>query len=308
MTRETRMSPTLGLHIDVDTLRGTRLGVPALVETLGRRGLRASFFFSVGPDNMGRNLYRLLRPAFLKKMLRSGAPSLYGWDILLRGTLGPGPLIHRRAGAAIAAAAAAGHEIGLHAWDHFTWQNRLDRMPTARFAAEFDRAFGALSGLIGRAPAASANPAWRCTDAALLVKESYPFLYNSDCRGPEIFLPLIGGRPGHIPQVPTTMPTFDEVIGAGGVTMANYNDHILGLIRPGQLNTYTIHAEVEGIACRDLFERLLDRLAGAGVLPVPLGELVAAIPEADRARLPARRLVERELPGREGRAAVPETP
>ena len=300
------MAQPLGLRIDVDTLRGTRLGVPALCETLGRRGLSATFFFSVGPDNMGRNLYRLLRPAFLKKMLRSRAPGLYGWDILLMGTLGPGPLIHSKAGAAISSAAADGHEVGLHSWDHFTWQNRLDRLAADRFAAEFDRAWQILAGLIGRTPAASANPAWRCTDAALRMKERYPLLYNSDCRGPEIFLPLIDGRPGRVPQVPTTLPTFDEVIGAGGVTMDNFNDHILGLIRPGQLNVYTIHAEVEGIACREMFERLLDGLAERGIEPVPLGRLVAALGESERAKLPGYRIVEREIPGREGKVAVPE--
>ena len=296
----------LGLRIDVDTLRGTRLGVPALVQTLGRRGLRASCFFSVGPDNMGRNLFRLFRPAFLKKMLRSSAPSLYGLDILLMGTLGPGPLIHRKAGPAIAAAAAAGHEVGLHAWDHFTWQNRLDRLPPERFAAEFDCAHAALSTLIGRAPTCSANPAWRCTDSALAMKEKYPFLYNSDCRGPEIFLPLIAGAPGRIPQIPTTLPTFDEIIGADGVTMENFNDRILGFIVPDRLNVYTIHAEVEGIACREMFERLLNKFAERGIEPVPLGSLLAAMPEAERAGLPVRRLVEREIPGREGRVAVPE--
>ncbi|HXL83480.1 MAG TPA: 4-deoxy-4-formamido-L-arabinose-phosphoundecaprenol deformylase, partial [Casimicrobiaceae bacterium] len=54
----------LALKIDVDTLRGTREGVPTLVELLRRHKAGATFLFSVGPDHTGRAIKRVFRPGF----------------------------------------------------------------------------------------------------------------------------------------------------------------------------------------------------------------------------------------------------
>lgn len=299
---ETSSRTPIGLRVDVDTLRGTRLGVPELVRRFAGAGVKASFFFSVGPDNMGRNLYRLRRPKFLWKMLRSRAPSLYGWDILLMGTLGPGPVIGERAAEAIRMAAEAGHEIGIHAWDHYRWQNFLERIPAEELHRQFDRAYRLLAEISGKPPAASANPAWRSTPAMLKLKENYSFLYNSDCRGDRIFLPRLEGGTAGIPQIPTTLPTFDEVVGAGGVTVENYNAAIWSRLQPDRLNVYTLHAEVEGIAYPERFAAFLQGCRERGFELVPLSAL---IPAKGRNQMPCYSIEERPMEGRDGKVATP---
>jgi len=285
----------IGLRVDVDTLRGTRHGIPALENLLAKYDIRASFFFSVGPDNMGRHLWRLLRPRFLWKMMRTRAPSLYGWDILLRGTAWPGPLIGRKLPHVIARAAQAGHEVGLHAWDHHGWQSRIDAMTAEDISISLKRGVSSLTQILGHAPSCSAVPAWKCRDQVLLTKAQFPFAYNSDCRGRSIFYPVVDGKPLSQPQIPVTLPTYDEVMGHEDINRHNYNDYILSLISDTGLNVLTIHAEVEGILCLEMFERFLKAARSMNTNLVPLGALLNRTPEIETAAI-----VTREIPGREG--------
>jgi undecaprenyl phosphate-alpha-L-ara4FN deformylase len=264
----------VGLRIDVDTFRGTKIGVPNLCEILADHHVNASFFFSVGPDNMGRHLWRLLRPAFLIKMMRTKASSLYGWDILLKGTFFPGPVIGERLADIISAASNEGHEIGLHAWDHYHWQTHIDTMDASALRRALLKGFDALTDITGKSPTCSAAPAWKCSKQVLLEKERFPFLYNSDCRGRTIFYPRIDGKLLSQPQVPVTLPTYDEVIGRQGISELNYNEYILSLVKPEALNVLTVHAEVEGISCAAMFDRFLKRARSKGMTLVPLGSLL----------------------------------
>ena len=93
----------LGLKVDVDTLGGLTEGVPALLKVFAARDIRASFFVALGPDNSGRAIFRVFRQrGFLEKMLRTRAPSVYGFPTMLYGTVLPAPSIGRAASRPVA--------------------------------------------------------------------------------------------------------------------------------------------------------------------------------------------------------------
>ena len=89
----------IGLKVDVDTLRGTREGVPRLAALLKKHGIDATFYFSVGPDHTGRALRRVFRKGFAQKVARTSVLKHYGLKTLMYGVLLPGPDIGGKAGA-----------------------------------------------------------------------------------------------------------------------------------------------------------------------------------------------------------------
>jgi undecaprenyl phosphate-alpha-L-ara4FN deformylase len=290
----TALPTRVGLRIDVDTFSGTRDGVPQLLKILDEHQILATFFFSVGPDNMGRHLWRLLKPRFLLKMLRSKAASLYGWDILLCGTFWPGKNIGDQLAKVMQSAQAAGHEVGLHSWDHHKWQKLVETMTNQQIHHEIQQGFAALKKIIGSSPVSSAAAGWKCNEQVLLEKDTFNFRYNSDCRGVTIFRPRIGD---HVcaPQIPVTLPTYDELIGSNNISDDNYNDVLLGQIKPGQLNVLTIHAEVEGRSKASLFIDFLNTARQRNITFVPLQALLP-----DITSIPCGEIEARVTAGREG--------
>jgi len=244
---------------------------------------------------MGRHLWRLLRPKFLFKMLRTKASKLYGWDILFKGTLWPGPVIGKKLDGVISSAAEAGHEVGLHAWDHHAWQAHIDTMDAQAVSRSLIRGVNLLTKILGSSPVCSAVPGWKCNDLVLMEKSRFPFRYNSDCRGDSIFRPLVNDEQLAQPQIPVTLPTYDEIIGQDGVTESNYNERLLALCASDRLNVLTIHAEAEGIACFDMFDKFLKMAKAQGISFVPLGELLD-----DCHEMGSSRVVRDTISGREG--------
>ena len=275
---------TIALRIDVDTFRGTRDGIPRLLALLNGRKIRATWYVTLGPDNMGRHALRMLRPAFALKMLRSGAPSLYGWEIIFRGTMWPGPVISARLAETVRMPHTDGHEMGVHAWDHHRWQMGIDSLTDSQLDVELDRATDALGSIIGCEPTTAAAPGWRCNERVLALKSSQRFAYRSDCRGAATpFLPIVNGTALQQPQIPVDLPTYDEGVGRGRRADSEWNDALLARIADDCPHVLTIHAESEGGSKCALFAAFLDRAIALGHRFEPLCQWLSRQPLAQSA-------------------------
>lgn len=289
---------TLAIKIDIDTLKGYREGLPRLLDILKAHGARASIFFSMGPDESGKALRRIFRRGFLTKMLRTRAPSTYGLRTLFYGTLLPAPMIVPSDPSLLCRALDEGHECGIHAWNHVLWQDRLSRMTRDAIRHELGMAMELFRTVSGARASCCAAPGWQVTPDSLAVQDELGFAYCSDTRGSAPFLPRMEGQTFRTPQVPSTLPTLDEVLGRDGVSAANAADHYLDLLEPG-LNVLTIHTEMEGGAMSGVFNAFMNACSEGALTFMTLGEALAAslpLPEAD--------VEMRPIPGRAGTVAT----
>jgi len=293
----------IALKIDVDTFRGTREGVPRLAAILERVGAGATFLFSLGPDHTGRAIKRVFRRGFIGKVKRTSVLEHYGLRTLLYGVLLPGPHIGRRCASFMQDIARRGFEVGVHTWDHIRWQDGVARASEPWTRRELVLACEQFAEVFGRPPRVHGAAGWQMNPHVPALEAELGFEYASDTRGSGPFVPLTDGRPAAVPQLPTTLPTLDELIGREDLGGADPVDHLLALTaqQPGRDHVFTLHAELEGGAYGAGFERLLETWKARGTRLVDLATYAASL---DRARLPRCNIVAGEVPGRSGTLAL----
>ncbi|NOZ37081.1 MAG: 4-deoxy-4-formamido-L-arabinose-phosphoundecaprenol deformylase [Gammaproteobacteria bacterium] len=293
----------IALKVDVDTWRGTLEGVPALLRLFEKYQVQATFLFSLGPDHTGRALRRIFRPGFLAKVRRTSVASHYGLKTLLYGTLLPGPHIGRKAAHILREVAARGHETGVHCYDHIRWQDFVankDRRWTER---EMQRAIDVYVDVFAQPPKTLGAAGWQINAHALMLEQQMGFDYASDVRGTSAFYPMLDGQTSRCPQIPSTLPTLDELIGCNDITEANVHDAVFNASRKpvAHGHVYTLHAELEGMQLLAVMERLLQMWQAAGFKIGPVRNIYESL---SLNTLETRAIVWGEVPGRSGLLAL----
>lgn len=309
------MQPMIfAIKIDVDTERGTRIGVPNLLSLLQEVRVPATFLFSLGPDNTGRAIKRVLRRGFLKKVSRTSVVSTYGIRTLLNGVLLPGPHIARLHAALLRQARDAGFEVGIHSYDHQRWQDGVAKMSKEEVAAEFTKAGDEFRRVFDCAARTAGAPGWQANAKTLAAYDAAEMVHASDCRGAYPFLPEVDGQRFRALQIPTTLPTLDEMIGRAEFGSAkclqgkNISEHYFSLLSVQHPNVMTIHAELEGMKYLVWFREFLLELRQRYLDDIQFKTLNDVTQKILAAReqfpIPVCRLEQAEIEGRSGLIAV----
>lgn len=297
------MAIRLALKVDVDTDRGTREGVPNLVADCQHFDLPACFLFSLGPDQTGRAITRVFRPGFFRKVSRTSVVKLYGVRTLLNGTLLPAPHIGRRNAQTMRSVRDDGFEVGIHCYNHYRWQDYVQKLSLQAIREEFLAARTEFLRLFGVEAHTAGAAGWQSNARSRQVYDEANLLYSSDVRGAFPFFPRIDGQVFKSLEIPSTLPTFDELLGRPEYAAEKIIPHYLSLLREDRPNVFTIHAEIEGMGHRPLFQALLAACQERGVQFIRLDELAREL-LANRSAIPVCDQRMAEIDGRSGLVAT----
>lgn len=295
----------LALKVDVDTYDGIRVGVPNLLKLFKELNIHASFFIPFGPDESGKAIFRIFKKkGFLKKMFRTNALKLYGIKTALRGTLLPAPMIGSSFPEIARKVLDDGHELGIHGYNHVLWQDHLLQMEEKQIREQFELGISAYEKIVGQKPKAFAAPAWLCFPLSLKMLDDYDFHYASDTRGWSPFYPSMSGQKFKTLQIPSTLPTIDEVLGTNQLNELIVHDYFTQQMEKSnsQLHVHTIHTEGEGTVFLNPFSAWLNDLKKKGFSFTTLSEIAESVLKEPQ-KIPRCKVLLSEISGRSGQVS-----
>jgi undecaprenyl phosphate-alpha-L-ara4FN deformylase len=257
---------TIGIAVHVDTHEGMKNGVPVLLALFQKYGIKASFFVPMGKDHTGWTIKRIFkRKDFLKK---TGTGRVWAEAVnmktLMYGLLLPGPHIAKKNRKLLPQITGEGHELGIHGYDHVYWHDHIKDFDRKRTEEEVEKLLKVYNELIGTQARSFAAPGWMINSHVLRCFQEKGLAYSSDTRkGTKLFYPDMGSEKFRVLQIPTTLPTLDEVIGSIGTDIQTLVEYYNNALADG-LNILTIHAEIEGKHWIGFLEEFINKTINGG--------------------------------------------
>lgn len=243
------LEKTIAIRVDIDTLVGLKKGVPKLLSVFKETDVRVTFFCVMGPDTMGQHAFRFKKKGYWKRILKVNPFKLirgYGIAPFFYGTLLKSPMIGVSHPLLLKAIVAAGHELGVHGYDHAGWADHYAEYSDEQVQREWQTTIQSYRDIFGGLPEGSAAPNWRSHERLYDLEDKEGILYASDVRGFTPFRPLVGGLSYKTLQIPVTLPCTHELIQAG-VPRPDIVTSIVGRLTP-LINTWTVHDWFEGLS------------------------------------------------------------
>jgi peptidoglycan/xylan/chitin deacetylase (PgdA/CDA1 family) len=197
----------------------------------------------------------------------------------------------------------AGFEVGIHCNNHYRWQDHVHRMSLAGVRTEFEAARAEFRRIFGREAHTAGAPGWQSNGRSRAIYDEAGLLYASDTRNGPPFFPRLDGRVFRTLEIPSTLPTLDELLGRPEYPDDRIVPHYLSLLNADRPNVLTVHAEIEGMGRRDLFRALLRACADRGIQFIRLDDLAREL-LANRGAVPVRDQVLAPIDGRSGVVAM----
>jgi len=280
------------LRIDIDTIKGLQVGVPNLLDILGKHDIKASFFCPMGWEG---DLFSVLLHRFIRSNKRfSVEGGLYAGNnpeinltkfkikeylyviralFIPRKFLGQFSILKR--------IITEGHELGVHGYVHARWR----RPAFLELEKEFDLMTRKFSNAFGFKPSGIATPLFQSNDCVLKLCDRYGFTYASSLGGVQPFFPEIKGKKCNHLQIPITLDAFqnnrmlpltfyyyrkgfskDEIV-------KKIVEKIYEKIDRYDLLTMHVHPKDEGIYLKDAFETVIQSVRSSKVACMTFKEI-----------------------------------
>src|SRR5208283_4650770 len=128
------------------------------------------------------------------------------------------------------------------------WTGKQMQLACNRFAEVF-----------GEPPRVHGAAGWQMNVHAMRLTQTLGFEYCSDGRGTHPHLPVLNAELIRCPQLPTTLPTLDDLIGTDGLGEQTVADRLLTLTATPAPSghVFTLHAELEGMRLVPALKSLL---------------------------------------------------